>query len=50
MDTCTNTPKVKHIFLVKKGMASKAFMNNLKTGNMKKLKKQVDKGTVQKIK
>lgn len=43
---CTG-PKVKGMFFVKKGMASKAFKKNLLSGDMKKLGKQMDKGTVQ---
>ena len=40
-------PNIKGLILVKKGMAQKAMYNNLKTGNTKKLKAQIRKGTVQ---
>jgi len=43
---CNDTTKFTHVFLVKKGMATKAMVNNLKNGNIKKLEKQIKKGTV----
>lgn len=38
--------KKKYLIWVKNGMAKKAMINNMKTGNMKKLNKQIEKGTV----
>lgn len=46
----TTTGKPVGVILVKKGMAMKAFMNNVKTGNTDRLRKQIKKGTVKKIK
>ena len=43
---CNLMPKVKYFILVKKGMAEKAMIKNLKTGNTELLKKQISKGTV----
>lgn len=43
---CTYSPKIKAMIFVKKGMAEKALINNMKTGNIKKIEKQVKKGTV----
>lgn len=34
------------IILVKKGMAQKAFLNNVKNNDLKKLKAQIEKGTI----
>lgn len=46
---CPNecSQKYKGLILVKKGMAMKAFKNNIETGNNKRLEKQIKKGTVQ---
>jgi hypothetical protein len=34
------------IVLIKKGMAAKAFIKNCNEGNIKKIEKQIKKGTV----
>lgn len=46
---CNIFPKVKYIFMVKKGMAEKAFIKNIQLGNTNKIKKQIEKGTVKRI-
>lgn len=46
MIKCKHTNNIKYIFLVKKGMATKAMVNNLNTGNNDRLKKQIANGTV----
>ena len=44
---CSAAIKQKSFYaLSKKGMATKAFIKNVSTGNNKNLKKQIEKGTV----
>lgn len=45
---CGNFPAAesKLVFLTKKGMATKAFLKNVQSGNNKNLQKQITKGTV----
>lgn len=43
---CGDIHNLTNIFFIKKGMASKAFFNNIKNKNTDKIKKQIKKGTV----
>ena len=44
---CSAAIEQKYFYaLSKKGMATKAFIKNVSTGNNKNLKKQIEKGTV----
>lgn len=46
MEGCNLKERVTAVYFIKKGMAAKAFVNNMQTGNTKKLSAQIKKGTV----
>lgn len=50
IEKCNDKGKVKYVLLAKKGMATKAMINNVATGNNQRLQKQINKGTVQILK